>query len=402
MKRKTWIAMGLGTVAGVLLLAWAFAPRPVEVETGEARVARFETTVDEDGRTRVRDRYSVAAPLAGRLQRITLREGDTVQAGDALATLFPVLSPMLDERTQREQQARLAAAEAGIRLAAARTGAARAALARARDEVSRSEKLAQQGYVAPSRIESDRRGAEVAQQELEAALQGEQVARHEQQVARAALGASSGRSGAAFVVRSPVAGRVLKVNQASETPVAVGTPLLEMGDITRMEIVTELLTADALQATPGRAVRIEAWGGPGHLQGVVRAVEPSAFTKVSALGVEEQRVRVLIDLTSPRTQWAALGDGFRVGVRIVTRAEDQALVVPVGAVFPLPADARGVSPGMAVFVVDGDRARQQAVTVTARNGREAWIGQGLQAGAKVVLYPPVSLGDGVRVRVRGG
>lgn len=400
MKRKTWIGIVAASAAGVLLLAWAFAPRPAEVETAEARLARFETTVDEDGRTRVRDRYGVSAPLAGRLERIALREGDAVQAGAVVARLLPVLSPLLDDRTRREQAARVEGADAAIAAAAARSGAAQAALAKARDEVRRSEQLVQQGYVAPSKVESDRRNAEVAQRELEAARQNEQVALHERQVARAALGATTSRSGAGFEVRAPIAGKVLKVHQASEGTVALGAPLLDIGDTARMEIVAELLTADALQAQPGRAVHVEGWGGPGTLAGVVRLVEPSGFTKVSALGVEEQRVRVLIDLSSPREQWAALGDGYRVNVRVVTRAEDRALVVPVGAVFPLPADAQGKARGQAVFVIDAGHVREQPVTVEARNGREAWIRQGLQAGARVVLYPPASLKDGARVRDR--
>ena len=193
-----------------------------------------------------------------------------------------------------------------------------------------------------------------------------------------------------------LAGRVLRVLQASEGTVALGTPLLEIGDIARLEIVAELLTTDALQALPGALVRIERWGGPGVLQGQVRRVEPAAFTKVSALGVEEQRVNVVIDINSPRAQWAALGDGFRVGVHIVTRSEAQVLKLPVGAVFPLPAPASG----SAVFVADGGHARLQAVTVAARNGEEAWITQGLAAGTRVLIYPPAAVTDGARIRPR--
>ena len=203
----------------------------------------------------------------------------------------------------------------------------------------------------------------------------------------------------AFELRSPVAGRVLKVHHQSETVVATGTPLLEVGDTRRMEIVAELLTTDALLAVPGSAVRIERWGGPDVLQGRVRLVEPAAFTKISALGVEEQRVNVLIDLTSPAAAWAALGDGYRVGVRIVTRSEANVLRVPVSAVFPLPADGGGAT-GPAVFVLDGGRARLQPVQLGARNGSEAWIQHGLTPGAKVLIYPPAAVQDGAKVRVR--
>ncbi len=262
-------------------------------------------------------------------------------AGDVVATLLPAFSPMLDERSLAEQQARVATAQAGVQLAATRIGAARVAVEQARNEQRRTEQLAQQGFVSASKIETDRLAVQAAQKELEAATDGERIARYELQQARAALNAvrdgASGRG--AFALRSPVAGRVLKVHHQSETAVATGTPLLEVGDTARMEIVAELLTTDALQAVPGSAVRIERWGGPTVLQGRVRRVEPAAFTKVSALGVEEQRVNVLIDITSPVAEWAALGDGYRVGVRIVTRSEGAVLRVPVSAVFPLPAGA---------------------------------------------------------------
>jgi HlyD family secretion protein len=207
---------------------------------------------------------------------------------------------------------------------------------------------------------------------------------------------SSTPAGAPFELTAPVAGRVLKLHLASEGTVALGAPLLDIGDVSRLEVVAELLTADALRAVPGSAVRIERWGGPVALQGRVRRVEPAAFTKVSALGVEEQRVNVIIDITSPREQWAALGDGYRVGVRIVTRSEPQVLKVPVGAVFPQAAPASGP----AVFVADGGRARLRAVEVAARNGSEAWVKAGLKAGEAVLVYPPAGVGDGARISER--
>jgi HlyD family secretion protein len=198
----------------------------------------------------------------------------------------------------------------------------------------------------------------------------------------------------AFAVRSPVAGRVLRVPQTSEATVALGAPLIEVGDTARMEIVAELLTTDALRTQPGSRVVIERWGGPGTLQGRVRRVEPAAFTKVSALGVEEQRVNVLIDLTSPHAQWQALGDGYRVSVRIVALSEPQVLRVPVSAVFPRPEG------GMAVFVLDGSHARLTAVELGARNGTEAWVKSGLSEGATVIVYPGANVSDGARVKAR--
>lgn len=398
MKRSTMITVTVATAAAFALVAWAFAPRPVEVELAVAATGPFETSLDEDGRTQLAERYVVSAPLAARLARITLREGDEVQAGEVVARLQPLLTPLLDERSRREQQARVEASQAGVLQAGKRVEATRVMLERARDELRRSEQLAQQGFIAPTKLSVDRLAVQGAQKDLETAVAGEHIARHELQQAQVALGLVRAPvpSTAAFELRAPVAGRVLKVHLTSEATVALGTPLLEIGDVGRLEVVAELLTADALQAAPGSLVHIERWGGPVVLQGRVRRVEPAAFTKVSALGVEEQRVRVLIDLSSPREHWAALGDGFRVGVRIVTRSEAEVLQVPVGAVFPQAAPASG----QAVFVADGGRVRLQPVTVSARNGRTAWVTDGLQAGAAVVVYPGAGVADGVRIRAR--
>lgn len=445
--------MALMTVAALAgLLAWAFAPRPLDVEVATATLGPFERTVSEDGKTRLRERYTVAAPLTGRLARIRLDEGDRVEAGAVVAALTPALSPLLDERSERALAAHIAAAQANVLRAAARAERSRLLVAQARNDLQRSEQLAQQGFVAPTRLDTERLAVQAAQREVEAAEQERQVARHDLAQARAALAATrAAPSGRPFELRAPVAGLVLRVLQASETPVSLGTHLLELGDLAQLDVVTELLTADALATPPGSLVHIDRWGGPLLLQGRVRRVEPAAFTKVSALGVEEQRVRVLIDITSPPAQWAALGDSFRVGVRIVTLALPQVVTVPVSAVFPLPAgaavDSTSASPGEAapvasaamavgqggtaaptaagdagharevgarhplgavgelgewqgVFVVDGGRARLRPVLVGGRNGSQAWVRSGLAAGAEVVVYPGAKVIDGARVKPR--
>jgi HlyD family secretion protein len=395
MKKKTWIALIAGSVAAAALFAWAFAPRPLAVEVASVTEGPFETSIEEDGKTRLRDRYVVAAPLGGTVGRITLREGDAVEAGAVLASITPVLPAMLDERTRRELLLRVDIAQAQTQRVAARIEGAKLALAQARNEQQRSEQLARDGFVSPTKLDNDRLAAEAARKDLDAANEEGRVAAYEVQQARAALLASS-QAGTrrAFAVRAPVAGRVLKVVQASEGPVALGTPLVELGDVTRLEVVAELLTADALRAQPSSPVRIERWGGEGVLEGRVRRVEPAAFTKISALGVEEQRVRVLIDLTSPPEQWRALGDGFRVGVHIVTRSLPKAVKAPVSAVFPLPEG------GNAVFVVQGGRARLTPVQLGARNGQEAWVESGVAPGAQVIVYPPAATRDGLRVKPR--
>lgn len=389
------------------LLAWALAPRPLEVELAEAATGPFETSIDEEARTRVRDRYVVSAPLAGRLERLTLREGDRVEAGALLATLTPPMSPMLDARSLRQQQERIEAAAEVERRAGAQVDLARVGRERSELELRRSEQLAAQGFLAPTRIDADRLGARAARMELESAEHGRQLARHELQLARAALAAvRDGASDGGVALRAPVAGRVLKVHQASAATLPLGAPVIDIGDTTRLEVVAELLTSDALLAQPGSLVHIERWGGPAVLQGRVRGREPAAFTKVSALGVEEQRVRLLIDLVSPPGDWAALGDAYRVAVRIVTLREDKVLRVPISAVFPLPqAPGPAGSDGTldaraAVFVLTDGRARLQPVTLGGRNTSWAWVRQGLDAGQKVIVYPPPAVGDGTRVRQR--
>ncbi|WP_374564836.1 efflux RND transporter periplasmic adaptor subunit [Ideonella sp.] len=405
---KRWIYGGAAAVATAALLAWAFAPRSVEVEVAAVSQGRFESSIDEDGKTRLRDRYVVSAPLAGLLTRIALREGDPVEAGAVVATLQPVLSPMLDERTLREQQLRVDIAQAQVQRAAARAGAARVQLQQARNEVRRSELLASQGFISPNKFDNDRLGVEAAQKELDAANEDRHMADHEVEQARAALMAvrSPTQAGArSFALRAPIGGRVMRVVQASETVVTLGTPLLEIGDTRNLEVVAELLTADALRIGPGSRVLIERWGGPTALEGRVRQIEPAAFTKVSALGVEEQRVKVLIDIASPAAEWAALGDAFRVGVRIVTQSVDSAVKVPVGAVFPVAAAAAAsgsgaADGGSAVFVFRQGRAHLVPVQLGGRHGGEAWVSKGLTLDDVVIVYPSAAVKDGARVSRR--
>ena len=424
MKRNTWIALvGAGVVA-TGLLAWAFVPRAVEVEAVAATRGPFETAVEEDGRTRVRERHAVTAPIAGRLRRIALREGDAVQAGQALALIEPLPSPLLDERSRGEQQARAAAAQAALERAGTRVRSAQVGVEQALNEQRRTAQLVAQGFVSPAKADADRLALDAATREREGAVESERVARFELQQTRVALELSSGAapSGRTFTVRAPVAGMVLRVHQASEGVVGIGTPLLDLADTSRIEIVAELLTGDAAVARPGSPVRIERWGGPGSLQGQVRRVEPAAYTKVSALGVEEQRVNVLIDLVpasavpaepaasavsidgaarADATPAALLGDGWRVVVRILTRQEADVLRVPVSAVFPWPGPAQPADT-MGVFVVEGGRARLRTVQVVARNGSLAWVRSGLTPGEVVIAYPPPAVADGVRVKPRQG
>jgi HlyD family secretion protein len=401
--QRRWIVAGVGAAAALSALVWAFAPRPLPVEVAGVTQGHFESAIEEDGKTRLRDRYVVAAPLAGVLTRVSLREGDAVEAGAVVATLQPVLPPLHDERTLRELRARAATARAEADRARVQVSATEVAQARARNDRLRSEELARGGFVSPHKLESDRLAEQAALKELESSIEGRKVAEHAVEQALAALSAVQRAPGASVALRAPVAGRVMRVAQTSETPLAAGTPLIEIGDTRRLEVVAELLTTEALQALVGSPVVIDRWGGAGKLAGRVRAVEPGAFTKISALGVEEQRVKVLIDLTSPPDQWQALGDGYRVTVRIVTRAVDHVVLVPASALFPLPADSASATgaDAMGVFQIENGRARLRSVDVVARNSQDAWIQRGLRAGDTVIVYPSAGVDDGVRVQVRG-
>jgi HlyD family secretion protein len=393
---RTRLAAAAAGIAALALLAWSFTPRPVAVETAAATAGRFEQGIEEDGRTRLKERYTVSAPVAARLLRITLKEGDSVRAGDPVAALVPAMPSLVDDRSAREAQARVQAAGANLVAARARVERAAVAVEEATLELRRTERLAAEGFLAPARLDSARLAAAAAQRELQGARAAQDVAAHGREQAAAALlpPGSGAQPGRPLVLRAPVDGVVLKVAQASEATLPAGTPLVDIGDPRRLEIVAELLTTDAVQARPGSRAVVERWGGP-PLAAVVSRVEPGAFTKVSALGVEEQRVKVLLDVQDPPLAWSVMGDGFRVTVRVITQAVDPAVLVPVGALFPVG------DGGMGVYRIDGGRARLQVVDVGGRNGREAWARDGLQPGQVVIVYPPPTVEDGKRVQVRG-
>lgn len=394
---KTRLVMGGVGAAVLAALVWAFMPSPAEVEVASVGQGRFERAVQDDGKTRLRERYLVSTPLTGRVARIELKQGDVVTRDAVLASVWPVAPALLDARARSEQQARIGAMEASVARARANVGRSLAALEQARAELKRSETLAQQGYVSPNQNETGRLNVRLREKELESARQEEDATRHELEQSRAALKQFSQTTSEgpqrAFSIKAPVSGKVLKIVQQSEGIVSAGTPLMELGDPSQLEVVVDVLTEDAAQIKPGTPVRLMNWGGPEQLNGQVRLVEPAAFTKVSALGVEEQRVNTVIDITSPPESWRSLGDGFKVDVRVLVQVVENAVMVPVSALFPVGARS-------ALFIVDAGRVRQQEVEVAARNGVQAWIRTGLQPGTKVVVYPDSALRDGDRVRSR--
>ncbi|MBE7939604.1 MULTISPECIES: HlyD family efflux transporter periplasmic adaptor subunit [Ramlibacter] len=390
---RRWAWAAAAALAAALALAWAFAPSPVAVEAAAVTTGRFERSVEEDGRTRLKERFTVSAPVAARLQRITLREGDRVRRGDVVAVLLPVMPSLVDERSRAELEARLEAARANLDGARARLARARVAQREAQLELERSEKLARDGFVAPSRLASVRLALDAARREIEAAEAAQDLAGHERDQAQVALRPADAGivAGKPLALRAPVDGLVIRLAVQSEATVPAGAPLMDLGDTARMEVVSELLTTEAVQAAPGTRAVIERWGGP-PVEGRLVRVDPGAFTKVSALGIEEQRVNAVIDLVDPPPAWRNVGDGFRVAVRLVTQAVDGATLVPVGALFPQ-------GEGLAAYRIEGGRAHVQALQVGGRNGSVAWVKQGLAPGQQVVVYPPPGVRDGGRVSV---
>jgi len=392
MKRK--LLLVLTGVLVVALLVWAFAPSPKEVEVAKVTQGRFERSVQEDGKTRVQDRFTVSAPLTGRLARPTLKQGDTVRGHETIAEIWPASPTLLDERTRAEQLAHIAAMQASLDKARANAERASAALDQRLAELKRSEALALQGFISTNQNESSQLAVRLQEKDLESARHEVVAARYAFEQSRLAVQfsqtMSTGRQ-QRFSVKAPVDAKVLKILQPSEGLIVAGTPILELGDPNQLEVVVDVLTEDAAQIRPGTPVQLSNWGGPEVLQGAVRLIEPAAFTKVSALGVEEQRVNVIIDLRSPKSQWRTLGDGFKLDVRVLVQVEENAVMLPVSAIFPM-----GSRSG--VFVLEGGRAHLREIEVNARNGKDAWLKTGLAPGSQVIVYPDTQLKDKDRVK----
>jgi HlyD family secretion protein len=398
MKRRTTLVLALTIAAIAALSVWAFRPRPVSVETREVELADFEQTVDEEGKTRVRDRYLVAAPAAGNLERIALRAGDAVRTGDVVAVLRPILPALRDARTLAELRERVGAAEAAKRAADAEVGRVRAALELARSELERVQKLSAQGFTSKATVEDARLRVEQQSQALKGAEFAQDAAVHQLALARASLARSdrvvrADEGNGRIEIRSPVDGQVLRVVQESETVVALGDALLEIGDARSLEAVVEVLSQDALRIASGMPARLSASSAVPPMRGVVRRVEPSGRTKISTLGVEEQRVAVVVDFAERAADSIALGDGYRVDASIVVLEKRGVPVVPVGALFR---DTQG----WAVFVADGDTARRRTVELGARNRHSAWVEAGVKPGERVIVYPPDTVRDAVRIEPR--
>ena len=378
-------------VAVVALLTLWLRPTPIRVDVAKTTRGPIRVTVDGEGKTRVRDRYVVATPVAGRLRRIGLRRGDAVEQGQLIAQIEPLPLAPLDPRQRAEAVGRVNAAE-DVKFETDRLIERNKAIYdQARRELERSESLARSGVISRQEVEQARTAVATSLREYEAARSKSESAAHEVEVARAALIAldRSGKPGSSTAVRvdAPTRGKVLRVLEESERVITAGTPLVELSNPSRLEVVIELLSTDAVKVSPGALVLIEDWGGPAALEAHVRLIEPSAFTKVSALGIEEQRVNVIADLTESS---ASLGDGYRVEGRIVVWETNSALRVPVSALF-----RRGE--GWSLFVVENGVARYRDVEVGQRTPLEAEIKSDLEEGTEVVTHPSNQISDGSRV-----
>ncbi|TAK84457.1 MAG: HlyD family efflux transporter periplasmic adaptor subunit [Betaproteobacteria bacterium] len=391
MKTRNKIVLGAVIAVVAALVVWALQPRPVAVETAEATRGDFEQTVSDDGKTRVRERYVIAAPLAGRVERVSLEPGDVVKQGQTVALLTPTEPAFLDARTARELQARVGAAQAQLARAKAETAKVLAQRDQARADFERQARLSKEGFVSQTAREQAELALRTVDRALDAARFAEDAAGHDFAQAKAALARyRSGESGAKWEVTSPVGGAVLKVLQKSESPVALGAALLEIADARSLEAVVDVLSQEAVAIRPGMPARIELGQGVPPLAARVRLVEPAAFTKISALGVEEQRVNVILDFAEGLERVQTIGDGFRVDAHIVVYQAQDVVKAPVAALWR---DADG----WAVFVAEDGRARKRSVRAPRRNGVEALIEDGLRPGERVVVYPSDALRDGSKL-----
>lgn len=370
-------------VAGILI--FVMKPSPLQVDAEAVRVAELTVTLDGEGMTRVRNGFTVASPVNGQVERIGLDEGDVLQKNSPVARVTP---PPLNSREFEEAEARTRSAEAVLGAARAGERQVKVDLEQAARKYSRYSNLYKQGAVSAETFENVKTAWEVLQKEHQAALKNVESARYELKAARSLIVKSD--SGNTIDVLAPDSGKVLRIYEKSERVVPAGTPLIEVGDPDDIEVVIDVLSSDAVRVEPGMSVLVEEWGGGAALSGVVRVVEPAAFTKISALGIEEKRVNIIIDLERPE---ARLGDNYRVQARVILWQEDDILQVPVSSIF------RGEE-GWNVFTVKGGKAERQALQIGKRGAYYAEVLEGLTEGDMVVLHPTNDLEDGMRVKVR--
>lgn len=397
MQKKRWFLVSALLAAIALAIGYAFLPKAVPVETVKVARGTLAVTVQEEGKTRVKDRFTVSSPVAGIAGRVALEVGDRVTRGQTLVSIEPAPPPFLDRRRQETAQARIDAAVAALESAKENARAAAARETYARANLDRTAKLQESGIATRDALEAAESQAGQEAATLRAAEAAVKVAESELEAARAELLSSTTNGSRSpkerVAVRSPVGGRVLAVPHKSEGAVREGEPLIVIGNPGSLEVEVDVLSADAVRIRPGQQVRFTRWGGEGTLEGTVATVEPAGFTKVSALGVEEQRVLVIAEITSPRERWSGLGDGYRLEASFLLWEGNEVLQVPSGALFRQ-------GDGWAAFVAEQGKARLRPVQVGKRNGLSAEILSGLSEGESVIVHPNEQIRDATRVRER--
>lgn len=436
MKRWLWIiALGAITIAAIV---YGLQEQPVPVESAKVTVGPLRVTVEEEGKTRLRSRYVVSAPVSGFMRRLQLKAGDHVKSGDVITRLSPTSAPFLDPRSRDTNAARVEVAQGSLEAAQARVRVAQTALEVAQSRVApleeqqrsaqvdldywkreqqREEALVKSGDLPAQRLDRTRTEIARAEAAVQAAKRTVESSRMqidnsaaelesvqaqlrpliaEVNAAKAQIRETTTRPNAdieSIPVIIPAGGRVIRVIQESEGVVQPGAPLIEVGDANAIEVEVEVLSQDAVQMGPGTRVLLSGWGGPGELEARVRVIEPGGFTKVSALGVEEQRVRVIADITSPEADWKRLGDGYRVESSFVLWEGEKVLQVPSNVLFRY-------QNGWAVFAIESGVARRKIVEVGHRNGLAAEIVSGLKDGDTIVAHPDETVEDGKQVGVK--
>lgn len=379
----------------ILVMAWALRPSPLLVEAKAVDRGPIEIGFVEEGRTQLRERWLVAAPVAGTVRRVVLREGDPVEAGQPVAELEPSVAALLDPANRARLVAEAAAAADAVVAAEARVLAAEAAAALSRADARRFAELAERRLVSASAIDMARAAERRDEAALSAARAESAAAGHRLRSIEAVL-KDQGRGGETLLaLPAPTKGVVIRRLIEGPSPVAIGTPIIEIGDPGALEVVVEVLSTQAVAIAAGQSARVIRWGGDGELQASVRRVEPGGFTKISALGVEEQRVRVILDPVDDAGRWSALGDGYRVEVAFVTWQRAEVVRVPSAALY------RSQGKWL-VYIDDAGRARSRVVTIGQRGTDWTELESGLEVGERVVLFPDARLIDGARLAAKAG
>ena len=394
--RKTFMILAAALLLGGI--TWLAMRSPTQLASiGTVTRGPLEVVLQEEGKTRIKQRYVITAPVAGTVRRIALQPGDAVQAGQTLAEIDAAASSLLDPRARSQAQADVRSAQAQLEAARKRSSAAQASQRLAQADWQRAQSLHPSGAISKQELDQARTRHDAAQAEWGVARADEQAANARLTAARALLqeegraAAGTDSTGKVLSVTAPAAGRILKRPIESSMPVAMGQTLMEVGDPSQLEIEVEVLSGDAVRLAAGMPARISRWGGEGALQAKVARVEPGGFTKVSALGVEEQRTRVILDLESPQQQWAALGDGYRVEVEFIVQRADDVLQVPANALFRL-------GDGWAAYRLVNGKAQRTPVQIGMRSALAAEVKSGLEQDQSVIIQPDERIGDGARIQ----